>query len=131
MRCKTKQRKGSRLDLILGYRRTTTNENSPGIRPACGADEMNDHQVATATQQNAAYRHRNYGGRFRKRRRPSLFQATDGVSLEFLRRRGSTFSTSASAVMPCFFRRIGTAPCSMNCSGQPIRTTGVLIICEC
>ena len=41
-------------------------------------------------------------------------QATDGVSLDFLRRSGRTFSTSASAVMPCFFRRIGTAPCSMN-----------------
>ncbi len=45
MRCKTKQRKGSRPDLILGYRRTTANENSPGIRPACGTDEMNDHPV--------------------------------------------------------------------------------------
>jgi len=42
MRCKTKQRKGSRPDLILGYRRTTTNENSPGIRR--NPDEMNDHQ---------------------------------------------------------------------------------------
>jgi len=29
--------------------------------------------VATATGQNSAYRHRNYEGRFRKRRRPSLF----------------------------------------------------------
>src|SRR5262249_40488906 len=28
--------------------------------------------VATATGQNSAYRHRNYEGRFRKRRRPSL-----------------------------------------------------------
>jgi len=34
---------------------------------------MNDHPVATATRQNSAYRHRNYEGRFRKRRRPSLF----------------------------------------------------------
>ena len=34
---------------------------------------MNDHQVATATRQNSAYRHRNYEGRFRKRRRPSTF----------------------------------------------------------
>jgi hypothetical protein len=41
-------------------------------------------------------------------------QATDGVSLDFLRRRGSTFSTNVSAVMPCFLRKIGTAPCSMN-----------------
>ena len=72
MRCKTKQRKGSRPDLILGYRRTTANENSLGIRPACGTDEMNDHPVATATRQNSAYRHQNYEGRFRKRRRPSL-----------------------------------------------------------
>src|SRR6266699_42975 len=67
----------------------------------------------------------------KKRRRPSLCQATDGLSSDFLRRSGSTFSTSASAVMPCFLRRIGTAPCSMNWSGQPMRTTGVLIICEC
>src|SRR5882724_6825919 len=58
-------------------------------------------------------------------------QATDGRALDFLRNSGSTFSTSASAVMPCFLRRIGTAPCSMNWSGQPMRTTGVLIICEC
>ena len=43
-----------------------------------------------------------------------FYQATDGLSLDFLRRSGRTFSTSASAVMPCFFRRIGTAPCSMN-----------------
>jgi hypothetical protein len=49
MRCKTEQRMGSRPDKILGYRRTTANESSSGIRPACGADEMNDHQVATAT----------------------------------------------------------------------------------
>jgi hypothetical protein len=34
---------------------------------------MNDHPVATATRQNSAYRHRNYEGRFRKRRRPSIF----------------------------------------------------------
>ena len=72
MRCKTKQRKGSRPDKILGYRRITANENSPGIRPACGTDEMNDHQREQSRRQNSAYRHRNYEGRFRKRRRPSL-----------------------------------------------------------
>ena len=33
--------------------------------------------------------------------------------------------TNASDVIPCFLRRIGTAPCSMNSSGQPMRTTGV------
>src|SRR5262249_55067952 len=85
----------------------------------CGTGEMNDHPSSTLLakclgRQNSAYRHRNYGGRFRKRRRPSLSQAADGLSSDFLRRRGRTFSTSASAVMPCFFRRIGTAPCSMN-----------------
>ena len=60
--------------------------------------------VATATGQNSAYRHRKYEGRFRKRRRPSLsIRPPMAVSLDFLRRSGSTFSTSASAVMPCFF----------------------------
>jgi hypothetical protein len=70
MRCKTKQRKGSRPDKILGYRRITANENSPGIRRNPG--EMNDHQREQSRRQNSAYRHRNYEGRFRKRRRPSL-----------------------------------------------------------
>lgn len=42
------------------------------------------------------------------------FQATDGFSFDFFCSSGRTFSTSASAVIPCFFRRIGTAPCSMN-----------------
>ena len=91
MRCKTKQRKGSRFDFILGYRRTTANENSPGIRPACGADEMNDHQVATAAEQNSAYRHRNYEGRFRKRRRPSLLLRYGGRELGFLAKERKDF----------------------------------------
>ena len=69
-----KQRKGSRPDKTLGYRRTTANESSPGIRPACGTDEMNDHQREQSRRQNSAYRHRNYEGRFRNRRRPSLFR---------------------------------------------------------
>ena len=43
-----------------------------------------------------------------------FYQATDGVSLDFLRRSGSTFSTSASAVMLCFLRSAGMLPCSMN-----------------
>jgi hypothetical protein len=42
------------------------------------------------------------------------FQATEGLRVDFLRSSGRTFSTNASAVMPCFLRRIGTAPCSMN-----------------
>src|SRR6266487_994283 len=71
MRCKTKQRKGSRPVKILGYRRTTANESPPGIRRNLG--EMNDHQREQSRPQNSAYRHRNYEGRFRKRRRPSLF----------------------------------------------------------
>ena len=41
MRCKTKQREGSRPDKILGYRRITANENSPGFRRNLG--EINDH----------------------------------------------------------------------------------------
>src|SRR5262249_34329092 len=48
MRCKTKQRKGSRPDLILGYRRITV----PRVRdrafvPHCGTGEMNDHPSST------------------------------------------------------------------------------------
>jgi hypothetical protein len=54
MRCKTKQRKGSRPDLILGYRRTTANENSPGIRR--NPDEMNDHPLGTLLTQCRADR---------------------------------------------------------------------------
>ena len=42
------------------------------------------------------------------------FQATEGLRFDFLRRSGRTFSTNASAVIPCFLRRMGTAPCSMN-----------------
>jgi hypothetical protein len=50
MRCKTKQRKGSRPDKILGYRRTTIPRRRDGHSSRdCGTDEMNDHQVATAT----------------------------------------------------------------------------------
>ena len=77
--------------------------------------------------QNSAYRHRNMKGAFGNEgalrfycalaSTPSLtnqFQATDGLRFDFLRRRGRAFSTSASAVMPCFLRKIGTAPCSMN-----------------
>ena len=67
-----------------------------------------------------------YEGRFRKRRRPSLLQlpgtarkrrdcqATEGLSFGFFWSNGRTFSTSASAVIPCFLRKSGTAPCSMN-----------------
>ena len=42
MQCKTKQRKGSRPDKILGYRRTTSRTCGTGIRR--NLDEMNDHQ---------------------------------------------------------------------------------------
>jgi hypothetical protein len=50
--------------MILGYRRTTANESSPGIRPACGMDEMNDHQREQSRRQNSAYRHRIMKGAF-------------------------------------------------------------------
>jgi hypothetical protein len=58
-----------------------------------------------------------YNSRGKRRARANTdgqFQATDGLSLDFLCSSGRTFSTNASAVMPCFLRRIGTAPCSMN-----------------
>ena len=45
---------------------------------------------------------------------PPLCQATEGLSFAFFCSSGRTFSTSASAVIPCFFRKSGTAPCSMN-----------------
>src|SRR4029453_2466243 len=67
-----KTEEGQPARLIPGDRPTTANESLPGIRR--NSDEMNDHQVATATRQNSAYRHRNYEGRFRKQRRPSLYQ---------------------------------------------------------
>jgi len=68
-----KTEEGQPVRLTLGYRRTTANESSPGIRR--NPDEMNDHQREQSRRQNSAYRHRNYEGRFRKRRRPSLFDA--------------------------------------------------------
>jgi hypothetical protein len=42
------------------------------------------------------------------------FQATEGLSFDFFWSSGRTFSTNASAVMPCFLRKVGTAPCSTN-----------------
>ncbi len=82
MRCKTKQRKGSRPDLILGYRRTTFRDCGTGSWRNPG--EINDHPVPNAfgVRQNSAYRHRNYEGRFRKRRRPSLFYERNLAELE-------------------------------------------------
>jgi hypothetical protein len=84
--------------------------------------------VATATAQNSAYRHRNMKGAFGNEgalrfynsigiaclNTDGQFQATEGLSFDFLCSSGRTFSTKASAVIPCFLRRIGTAPCSMN-----------------
>jgi hypothetical protein len=50
--------------------------------------------------------------RIRRRLRPyaTLFAA----SAFFALRRGRIFSTAASAVRPCFLRRMSTAPCSIN-----------------
>ena len=76
MRCKTKQRKGSRSAQILGYRRITrraavmTAERS---RASAQPGEINDHRPEEIREQNSAYRHRNEG-RFRKRRRPSTLR---------------------------------------------------------
>src|SRR5262249_54983069 len=53
--------------------------------------EMNDHQVATATRQNSAYRHRNYEGRFRKRRRPSPFLSHRRRELGFFAEKRQNF----------------------------------------
>src|SRR6185437_14101157 len=46
------------------------------------------------------------------------------------RRCGRTRSSAASAVRPYLARRASTLPCSMNWSGQPMRTTGVSIPCS-
>src|SRR5216110_1129737 len=71
MRCKTKQREDSRSAIILGYRRITTNENSPGIRRNPG--EINDHRPEEIRETEFGLPPSKYEGRFRKRRRPSLF----------------------------------------------------------
>jgi len=69
-----KTEEGQPARLTLGYRRITANENPPGSQRNPG--EINDHPQHFAGKvlgQNSAYRHRKYEGRFRKRRRPSLF----------------------------------------------------------
>ena len=128
MRCKTKQRKGSRPVLILGYRRITV----PQLRDRA-LGEIRERQMIIPADKLAATEFglspSKYEGRFRKRRRPSLlqprgaasgnaapqlFQATECLNFAFFCSNGRTFSTSASAVIPCFFRKSGTAPCSMN-----------------
>jgi len=38
-----KTEEGQPVRRILGYRRIMANENSLGVRLACGTDEMNDH----------------------------------------------------------------------------------------
>ena len=49
MRCKTKQRKGSQpVNPRVSSHHGPVTAGS-GIRLACGTDEMNDHQVAAAT----------------------------------------------------------------------------------
>ena len=85
MRCKTKQRKGSRPDpprrlsgSILGYRRITvlsrrsmTAEASSGVPQR--RDEINDHPPEEIRETEFGLLPSKYEGRFRKRRRPSLF----------------------------------------------------------
>jgi hypothetical protein len=121
-----KTEEGQPARLIPGYRRITANESSSDSRRNQG--EINDHRGRHGDRTEFGLSPSKYEGRFRKRRRPSLFatrwiaranpddqsQATEGLRFDFLRRSGRTFSTNASAVMPCFLRRIGTAPCSMN-----------------
>lgn len=91
MRCKTKQREDSRSDppriisgLILGYRRTTSavaavydrRKWSMGGFVAQLRDgiEINDHRVRFGGRTEFGLSPSNYEGRFRKRRRPSLYQ---------------------------------------------------------
>ena len=60
----------------------------------CGTGEMNDHPQHLASkvlEQNSAYRHRNYEGRFRKRRRPSLLLRYRGRKLGFFAKQGKHF----------------------------------------
>ena len=70
--------------------------------------------VEKSAGQNSAYRHRNMEGAFGNEGALRFYQATDGRRLDFFRKSGRTLSTNASAVMPCFFRRAGMLPCSMN-----------------
>ena len=110
-----KTEEGQPARLILGYRRITANENSSDSWR--NPEETNDHPQQFASKvpgQNSAYRHRNMEGAFGNEGALRFYQATDGRRLDFLRKSGRTFSTNASAVMPCFLRKIGTAPCSMN-----------------
>src|SRR5205814_8722060 len=62
---------GQPVRLILGYRRITANENSPGIRRNPG--EINDHRPEEIRETEFGLPPSKYEGRFRKRRRPSLF----------------------------------------------------------
>jgi hypothetical protein len=57
-----KTEEGQQVRLILGYRRITANENSPGSRRNLG--EINDHPREQSRRQNSAYRHRNMKGAF-------------------------------------------------------------------
>jgi len=128
MRCKTKQRKGSRpaknprvsshaAEMRMEARTASVflkTVELVGARQKNWGWKINDHPREQSRRQNSAYRHRNRKGAFGNEGALRFYQATDGRRLDFLRKSGSTFSTSASAVMACFLRRIGTAPCSMN-----------------
>src|SRR5438477_12055299 len=65
---------GQTVRLILVYRRITANENSPGIRRNPG--EINDHRPGEIRETEFGLPPSKYEGRFRKRRRPSLFIST-------------------------------------------------------
>jgi hypothetical protein len=82
MRCKTKQRKGSRPVRILGYRRTMANENSPGSRRNPG--EMNDHPREQSRRQNSAYRHRNMKGAFGNEGALRLYSRLSNLCIELI-----------------------------------------------
>jgi len=60
---------------------------------------MNDHQREQSRRQNSAYRHRNYEGRFRKRRRPSLLNQRRRGARSFL---PSVFRSERSASTTAF-----------------------------
>ena len=55
------------------------------------------------------------------RRMATLLEISDPAVTRY----GANFSNAASTVTPYFARNASTLPCSMNLSGQPMRTTGV------
>src|SRR5947209_5400839 len=73
MRCKTKQREGSRpVDPRVSSHHDARKRVGRSALQKSELDEINDRRGLEISRQNSAYRHQNNEGRFRKRRRPSL-----------------------------------------------------------